>query len=464
MKPSRILLIDAGFGTGKVLKDIGSVVPGNLLEVAEVAISCPASEQESQRLSEVVNRWSPDVLVLFLSGESPVQTGAIFFELAFRNKWVAPIIALCPTATPENAGRLLSFGASDVVTIPSRLKEVIRRLLTVHTRDREEPSLASLQAQFGLGHLIGECPAFVAVIKQILSIAKYKVSVLILGETGTGKEIFARAIHYRSQRSSKPFIPVNCGAIPVDLLENEFFGHEAGAFTSANSPRRGVIKEADGGTLFLDEVDCLPPFAQVKLLRFLQDGQFRPLGSASTHTADVRVIAASNTNFAEALESGRFRRDLYYRLNVLSLTLPPLRERDEDLFLLARYFLSKYRDKFEVEVREFSPEALFKLSYHTWPGNVRELENVVQRAIVLADHELVREEDIRTENTDEKPEAQTFRQLKAKAVEHFERTYLRRLLTVHKGNITKAAYAAGKDRRAFWELMRKHHIIARSLC
>jgi len=301
----------------------------------------------------------------------------------------------------------------------------------------------------------------VALLKQIASIAKHDVCVLILGETGTGKEVFARAIHYCSERSSKPFIPVNCGAIPVDLLENEFFGHESGAFTSANCPRRGIIKEADGGTLFLDEVDCLPPFAQVKLLRFLQDGQFRPLGSASTCMADVRVVAASNANFKEILESGRLRKDLYYRLNVLSMQLPPLREREGDIVLLARHFLAKYASKFKMEARDFSTAALQKLIYYPWPGNVRELENVIQRVVVLAGHKTIGPDDIPIGDREAKLEEQSFQQLKAKAIDQFEQSYVRRLLLIHEGNITRAARAAGKDRRAFWELMRKHNITAR---
>ena len=198
--------------------------------------------------------------------------------------------------------------------------------------ENKDTALARLRSTLGLDHIIGESPVFVALLGRIASIAKHDVCVLILGETGTGKEVFARAIHYCSQRSAKPFIPINCGAIPVDLLENEFFGHESGAFTSANCPRRGIIREADGGTLFLDEVDCLPPFAQVKLLRFLQEGQFRPLGSAAVCTADVRVVAASNADFKEILASGRLRKDLYYRLNVLFMQLPPLRNAKETSF------------------------------------------------------------------------------------------------------------------------------------
>lgn len=324
-----------------------------------------------------------------------------------------------------------------------------------------DPRVAQLRSTLGLDHIIGESPVFVALLSQIVSIAKHDVCVLILGETGTGKEVFARAIHYCSERSGKPFIPVNCGAIPVELLENEFFGHESGAFTSANCSRRGIIKEADGGTLFLDEVDCLPPFAQVKLLRFLQDGQFRPLGSGSACSADVRVLAASNANFQEILESGRMRKDLYYRLNVLSMQLPPLRERDGDIILLARHFLAKYAGKFKVQAREFSAGSLQKLLCHPWPGNVRELENVIQRTVVLADHAIIEPADIPIGSPDSKFEPQDFQHLKAKAIDHFEQGYIRRLLLIHDGNITKAAQAAGKDRRAFWELMRKHKITAR---
>jgi two-component system, NtrC family, response regulator GlrR len=327
--------------------------------------------------------------------------------------------------------------------------------------DTTDPRVTQLRSTLGLDHIIGESPVFVALLTQIASIAKHDVCVLILGETGTGKEVFARAIHYCGQRSGKPFIPVNCGAIPIDLLENEFFGHESGAFTSANCSRRGILREADGGTLFLDEVDCLPPFAQVKLLRFLQDGQFRPLGSASACSADVRVVAASNANFKEILESGRLRKDLYYRLNVLSMQLPSLREREGDIVLLARHFLAKYAEKFKVQAREFSAAALQKLMCHQWPGNVRELENVIQRTVVLAEHAIIGPDDIPIGHKESKLEDQTFQQLKAKAIDQFEQSYVRRLLLIHEGNITKAAQAAGKDRRAFWELMRKHNISAR---
>lgn len=465
MKPAHILLIGWGTGIGAemALKGILTSMPGGVYETAELTVSCPASDQEAEQISEAVTGRNPDLLLLFLSSDGVVQTGAIFFEFASRNQWRVPTVVVCPTAKPQDVLELLRLGALEVLTLPLGLKEVIARLLALHGRVHKGAiPVAQLRATLGLEHIIGESPVFVALIKKIPLIAKYDVSLLILGETGAGKEVFARAIHYHSSRADKPFIPVNCGAIPVELLENEFFGHESGAFTSANCSRRGVIKEADGGTLFLDEVDCLPPLAQVKLLRFLQDGQFRPLGSASVCTADVRIIAASNVNFAEALASGRFRKDLYYRLNVLSLKLLPLREREEDIVLLARHFLAKYTDKFRAPAREFSSTALQKLVCHSWPGNVRELENVIQRAVILADDAMLQADHICTgDAAEDHPVNQSFQQLKAQAINQFEQSYIRRMLFIHDGNITKAAQGGGQDRRAFWELMRKHRLTAR---
>jgi two-component system, NtrC family, response regulator GlrR len=465
MKPPHILLIGWGTdkGTEEALNAIVSLIPASTYETTVLSVSCPPSDRDTARILEAVAAGQADLVLLVLLGGPVVQAARSFLDHFGKHNRRVPIVAVCATAEPHEGVELFRLGVSEVVTRPSNLKEVISRLLTVdRCADEKLVPVAQLRATLGLGHMIGESPAFVNSITQIAPIARYDVSVLILGETGTGKEVFARAIHYRSDRAAKPFVPVNCGAIPVDLLENEFFGHESGAFTSANSSRRGVIKEADGGTLFLDEVDSLPLLAQVKLLRFLQDGQFRPLGSASACSADVRIIAASNIDFAEALASGRFRKDLYYRLNVLSLKLPPLRQRAEDIVLLARHFLSKYTAKFRTSVREFSTDALQKLVCYSWPGNVRELENVIQRAVVLADQAVLRADHICLGDAGEgRPEPQNFQQLKAKAIDQFEAAYIRRLLLIHDGNITRAAAGAGKDRRAFWELMRKHRISAR---
>jgi two-component system, NtrC family, response regulator GlrR len=281
--------------------------------------------------------------------------------------------------------------------------------------------------------------------------------VLIVGETGTGKELYARAIHYSSTRSGQPFMPVNCGAIPVELVENELFGHTRGAYTGANSLQVGLIEEANGGTLFLDEIDCLPIFAQVKLLRFLQEKEYRPLGSPKMRHANVRVIAASNINMPEAVDNGRVRQDLFYRLNIISLTLPPLRERREDIPLLAKHFLAMYSQESGRYIADFSEEALHLLMVHLWPGNVRELEHVIERAVVLCRGETIQASDVTiTHSAFETRES--LQEAKAREIARFEKNYIQGVLAVCRGNITRAAQVAQKNRRAFWQLIQKHQI------
>ncbi|NVM20900.1 MAG: sigma-54-dependent Fis family transcriptional regulator [Desulfobacterales bacterium] len=311
--------------------------------------------------------------------------------------------------------------------------------------------------------LVGESPSFCAEIKKIPIVAAGDASVLISGETGTGKELCAQAIHYLSPRAAKPFVPVNCGAIPVELLENELFGHRAGAFTNASTSQPGLIHEANGGTLFLDEIVSLPPSAQVKLLRFLQEKEYRPLGSTKTYRADVRVIAASNIDVEKAVMEGTLSRNLYYRLNVVPIKLPPLRERREDIPLLAHHFLARYSARFNKQVSDFSPEAVQVLVLHDWPGNVRELEHVVQRAIVLTEEAVIQRSDIVLASVETTLGQEPFKEAKAQVIEQFEKDYITKLLEAYQGNISRAARAAQKNRRAFWELIRKHGIDVQSL-
>jgi DNA-binding NtrC family response regulator len=315
-----------------------------------------------------------------------------------------------------------------------------------------------LKEKVGLRSLVGESPAFVAEIGKIPRVARCDVGVLISGETGTGKELVARAIHYLSRRSKGPFVPVNCGAIPVDLVENELFGHERSAYTGADSARSGLLEEADGGTLFLDEVDSLAPVAQVKLLRFLQDKELRRLGSTKVRRSDLRVIAATNADVETALEGGRLRRDLYYRLNVVPLTLPPLRRRPEDVPLLARHFLARYGAELGRPDAELSDEAMHALSVHDWPGNVRELEHVIQRALVLSPPGTIGPGEALLSENGDRGRPTSFKDAKARVVARFEKGYLERALAAHGGNISRAARSAEKHRRAFFELIRKHGI------
>lgn len=308
--------------------------------------------------------------------------------------------------------------------------------------------------------LVGESDTFLQALRKVGFLARSKAPVILSGETGSGKELFARAIHYQSPRKGKPFIPVNCGALPDELFENELFGHVRGAYTNASSAEKGLIAEAEGGTLFFDEVDTLSSATQVKLLRFLQSGEYRPLGSSRAVVADVRIIAATNADLSRRVESKRFREDLYYRLNVLSLSIPALRDRVSDVVPLAAHFLSMYAQEHDRRPPQLSDGALRKLLEYSWPGNVRELEGVVQRALVLHDSDVLTAEHLELPKLDERPasEGTRLRQAKALAIEQFERNYIANLLAIHGGNMTRAAEAAGKDRRSFQRLVSKYSL------
>jgi DNA-binding NtrC family response regulator len=295
-----------------------------------------------------------------------------------------PTIAIVDVDKPDDLTMPLQLGRFDFMTLPIRPAELTARIHRALGRMGACKRISrAMHEEFGLQQLVGESAIFLEEVKKVTLLASSNVGVLISGETGTGKELFARAIQYLSARSGGPFVPINCGAIPLELIENELFGHERGAFTGASGRHTGLIQEADGGTVFLDEVDSLPLQGQVKLLRFLQNKEYRQLGAAKILRADVRVITASNIDLEEAARSGGFRRDLYYRLSIVPITLPPLRMRREDIPRLAKRFLLKYAVEFASPASEFSTASVEKLLLYSWPGNVRELENTVQRAIIL---------------------------------------------------------------------------------
>ena len=353
---------------------------------------------------------------------------------------------------------LLGQGVADFLLAPLRDSDELARVRRLLNRiAQEQQAREALTEKLGLQQLIGESPAFVEETKKIPVLARSDTSVLISGETGTGKEMVARAIHYLSPRAGKPFVPVNCGAIPVELLENELFGHTSGAFTGAAGARDGLIREAEQGTIFLDEINCLPLLAQVKLLRFLQNKEYRPLGSTRVLTGDVRIIAASNANLETEVAAGTLRRDLYYRLNVVPIVLPPLRARSQDIILLARHFLAQYAAKANSPASSFSAAAERKLLLYDWPGNVRELEHVIERVVILCTEEIIQEDDIILPGQVDVTRM-SFQELKANVISQFESNYLQNVLTACRGNITKAAQVAQKERRTFWALVRKHNI------
>lgn len=315
--------------------------------------------------------------------------------------------------------------------------------------------------------MIGHSHAFLEVVRLIGKIAGCEAPVLIEGETGTGKELAARAIHYGGSRRNGPFVPVNCGAIPKELVENELFGHRRGAFTGAHVDQVGLVTHAKGGTLFLDEIDALPLNAQVSLLRFLQDHQYRPLGDPENRKADVRTIAATNSDLNELAKQGAFRLDLLFRLRIMFVTLPPLRERHGDVPLLANAFLRACVDCFDRGEKFLQPGTLEWMNRYRWPGNIRELENLIYREYLLADGALIDvgppngiADFIRDDSSRFSPSLcyEDFKTAKSRAIAEFESRYLAYALHAAGGNVTRAASLAGKERRAFGKLLKKHGI------
>jgi DNA-binding NtrC family response regulator len=325
-----------------------------------------------------------------------------------------------------------------------------------------------LDERFTKLNLIGSSPIFIDLLKFVLKVSRCDASVLIEGETGTGKEMVARAIHYLSQRHDFPFIPVNCGALPDNLVENELFGHDKGAYTDAQSSEPGLVHLASGGTLFLDEVEVLSSKGQVALLRFLQDHKYKPLGGQTEKKADLRIIAASNTDLELCVQKGLFRQDLLFRLNIMNLRMPPLRERTGDIDLLAHYFLKQYRVKYNQPEKFFHPSTMKQLNEFYWPGNVRELENLIHREFLLAEGPAIHIDGYSYQHTNrEDGNLQNhgsgfldihFNQAKAQVITEFEKKFLSQLMVECKGNVTLAAKRVGKERRSLGKLLKKHGI------
>lgn len=314
-------------------------------------------------------------------------------------------------------------------------------------------------------NLAGSSPQFTKVIDQIHRLAKLDATVLIAGETGTGKELAARAIHYLSARSDKPFVPVNCGSLTESLVESELFGHERGAFTDAKTASAGLIGEAAGGTFFLDEVDTLSAKAQAALLRFLQDHTYRRVGGGGLRQVDVRVLVASNADLVDLAQKRQFRQDLLYRLNVLSLHMPALRDRQGDAAVLARTVLQRLSHQYRMPLKQLHADGLAFIQQYRWPGNIRELENIIHREFLMSDDAELRLRESRDLLMGEVAEEacgdgidHPFRDAKANAVAEFERSYVRAMLARTGGNISQAARLSKQERSAFGKLVRKYKL------
>ena len=370
-----------------------------------------------------------------------------------------PVIVLADGLCQEDITALLKRGATDFVIPPLNVIDIASRVIRLIEHSRHKKSTTNaLKKKLGLLRIVGNHPVFLEEINKIPQVARCDANVVITGETGTGKELFSRSIHYLSARSGMPFVPVNCGAIPKELVENELFGHAKGSYTGASSPHPGLIQEAKGGTLFLDEIDSLPLASQVKILRFLQEKEFRPIGSSRIQRADVRVIAAANVDLEQAMNDGLLRHDLFYRLNIISIKIPPLREHKNDIPLLAKHFLKKHAVAHNSNITGIEPDALRKLVLYEWPGNIRELENCIERAVIFSKHRLIQTSDIALPEAQSAAFFEPFHVVKSRVIAKFEKDYIQSLLLANCGNITRAANTAQKNRRAFWELIRKHEI------
>ncbi len=330
--------------------------------------------------------------------QMPVMNGIEVLKRINEKKTDTTAIMITAFASHETAIEAMKLGAYDYITKPFKIDEiklVIRKALEKRRLERENSRLRKeLETKYGLGNIIGRSQTILKVFDLIKRVSELKVNILVTGESGTGKELVARAIHYTGIRQQGPFVPVNCGAIPETLMESELFGYRRGAFTGATRDKKGLFEEADGGTIFLDEIADLPIHLQVKLLRVLEDKTVRPLGSTEPVPIDVRVIAATNKNLEEEVTRGRFREDLFYRLNVIKIVLPPLRERREDISPLALHFIDKYSREMEKDIRGISPKALEVLESYHYPGNVRELENIIARCVALETSNVIRRETL----------------------------------------------------------------------
>jgi two-component system response regulator AtoC len=334
----------------------------------------------------------------------PFMSGLDFLKLAGERIGQSTVIMMSAYGNIDTAIETMKLGAYDYISKPFKPDEVLLTLKKAEEREslrrenrRLKARIEEIEKDFRFGNMVAKSPSMISVFQLAQKAARYSTTVLILGESGTGKELIARGIHCEGVRASRPLIPINCGGIPESLLESELFGYKKGAFTGADANKKGLFQEATGGTIFLDEIGELPMNLQVKLLRVLQENEVRPLGDSKATPVDVRVIAATAKRLEEEVKCGRFREDLFYRLNVLPISLPPLRQRLEDIPHLCRHFLERFNSKMRKSIQDVSPPAMSLLLNYDWPGNVRELENVIERAVLLAEDTILMSEHLPAE-------------------------------------------------------------------
>ncbi len=417
---------------------------------------------------EALERIRSEVVdLVLLDVRLPGRDGIEVLEAVKAQRPDCGVLMMTAFGSIESAVAALRAGADDYLVKPFRAEEVLRRIQAVLERQGLRREVRRLRREvgtrYGFGNLLGRSPAMRALLGQLEQVAATRSTVLLMGESGTGKELAARALHYNSDRAERPFVVIDCAAIPETLQESELFGHTRGAFTGAVAAKRGLFEEAHGGTLFLDEVGDLSAATQAKLLRVLQEGTIRRLGDTRTIQVDARIIAATNRDLPAEVRAGRFREDLFFRLNVLPLRLPPLRERPEDIPLLTEHFLRRFAAETGRPVRQIAPPALDCLMAYRWPGNVRELEHAIERAVLLSQGEALEVGDLPPavqggggQGVEEAP--LSLREAVARLNADLERGLIRRALARTGGNRTEAAVLLGISRRALLYKLKEYGI------
>jgi two-component system response regulator GlrR len=384
----------------------------------------------------------------------PGRDGLQLFDEIRKRHPTLPVILLTAHGTIPDAVEATARGVFTYLTKPYEARELLDKIQQALALGAPAATPAAAGDESWRSEIVSRSSRMAEVLAEARMVAKTDASVLLRGDSGAGKEVLARAIHKASDRARKPFVAVNCGAIPEALLESELFGHVKGAFTDAHANHKGLFQQADGGTLLLDEIGDMPPALQVKLLRVLQERAVRPVGSTQTFPVDVRIISATHRDLDVAMESGQFREDLYYRLNVVTLTLPTLSQRREDIPLLANHFLQRLAGKYGKRLSGFAPEALKALTTAPWPGNVRQLFNVVEQVCALSSSPLIPLALVQRALRVPSVEVQTY----AEAKQRFEREYLVGLLKLTDGNVADAARLADRNRTEFYRLLQKHEL------
>jgi DNA-binding NtrC family response regulator len=441
-KSHKILVIDDDLEMCGLLSD---VLKGEGFSVLAVG--------ESLEASRTLKKEEFDVIITDLK-----MKGLKGLDLLGEAKKVAPltpVIIITAFGTIESAIKAMKMGAYDYITKPFQMDEIVltvKKALENRLLKKEVVRLKKeVESRYHFHQMIGKSPSMQKIYDLIQRISDSSGNVLITGESGTGKELVAKAIHYNGARKEGPFVAVNCAAIPETLLESELFGYKRGAFTDAKTDKKGLIFGATDGTLFLDEITEMSPMLQAKLLRVIEERGVRPLGDTNSYPIDVRIISASNRDIRSLIREGRFREDLYYRLKVIDIELPPLRERREDIPLLIQHFTGKFSDETKKKISGVSEEALKLLINYSWPGNVRELENVIQRAVTLTQYETIRPDDLPSSMLQEIKENVLDRGLREKySIDQLEKEYIRKILIEVGGNKSKAAEILGLDRKTLY--------------